>query len=327
MELLANTQSSSYEIVTSCINKTPFKDSLKHYFSSILGEDKVSLKHMFDFPKIFFAAFYRDKEQCEDVMEEVSLAGYLMYMSIMQYDEFIDSVKTIDKKIDFSFNSSVLHEEAVRMLSRLFKYSSPFWKRWNENRSQLHDAIKQDMLFKILLSTKNLGEKENKLSEYIKQMPAVSIREYLHLARGKSAVGKSAIDAAYLLSNSKNALQYKALLRSHDLFMTAINIMDDITDIEKDIENPQINSAHLLVADRVKSFSGAGKPINIESVADLKYYFYSTSCALDLLNFVISCFDKATKIVEPYNAPDWNYFINKYKQGAMQMISVVYKQN
>lgn len=322
----------SRALIIAYVREAPINEALKQELLQSIFENKIAIKQQFNFPEIFFEAFQNNipaEGNAERIIKRVSLAGYLMYSSIIAYDSKIDKISNINENINYDFNITVLHEECVLILSKIFEYGSPFWIAWNKNRFDLHRSVIRDVKFKKSLkyvldfSYSDPSRTDDvPIAKYFDDLPHVSSRDYIRLVTGKSAVGRSAIDAAYYISASSNKNLYNRLIRSYNLFMIAVAILDDISDIREDIIHPQINATHLLVAKLLKE-NNEKKHFIIQNINDLKYYFYSTSCSHLLFNFIFTCLDKAIEVLGEYNPTLWIAVINRFQLGAVHMFDAI----
>lgn len=145
-----------------------------------------------NYPRLFHA-YFSTIEDAE--FENLSIAGYAYYQSVLILDRIVDDRKTeeLPKMIE-------LQEKCIKLLTDLFGLSSSFWILWDKRKQEYFEAIKI----------------ENSLSENDTQI--LNFETYINLADKKSALGKVAIDA---LQSFKRLLQMKICMSNY-LLLTGI---------------------------------------------------------------------------------------------------------
>ena len=168
------------------------------------------------YPKLF-TSYFNIENKLKDEIDQVCIAGYLYYQSVILIDSLID-----ENRLIYLPKIIILQEESIKILSSIFNRDSLFWNDWNRSRNEYFQAIKIE---KELLNKK-----------------VVLKKEYLQLADFKSSFGKIAISAIYELNNRKETDVYNKLISSHKLFSVGFQLFDDLTDFEDDF-NKQFNWA------------------------------------------------------------------------------------
>lgn len=101
----------------------------------------------------------------------------------------------------------------MQIFTVIYVVKGKFWDIWNVTKTEYFEAV---YLENALFERKN-----------------VDFKEYADLADKKSAFSKTAIDGLHILSKSKNELEYKKLLIAHGFFFVALQLFDDIKDLNK----------------------------------------------------------------------------------------------
>lgn len=166
-----------------------------------------------DYPFLFANAF---EVEDEIILFQLSTAGFLYYKSTILLDRILDSNTSINKTLPLV---TICQEECVKILSSIFHLHSEYWELWNKRKEEFFNAF---------------------IIDY-KTHAIYSYEDYENLADWKSALGKLAIDALYLLSSRKDENIYKKALLAHKYFYCAFQAMDDILDFREDIDSKQFN--------------------------------------------------------------------------------------
>ena len=202
----------------------------EQFFEQLSQKGKLykAMLHYKDIPSEFYLVYpflFADAFDIVDkkTLEKLSLAGALMYKSILVFDQLVDKKVVRSKKEMFiSFQViQILQEETIKLLTDIFGRESSFWNYWEQRRSEYNAAL----------------ELEHKISEKCSQ------NLFYNIADHKSAFGKVAIDACHVLSGKYYTDTYKNLLESHRQFSIGVQITDDIKDLKEDAENRQFNWA------------------------------------------------------------------------------------
>lgn len=233
--------------------------------------------HYLYYPCLFSEPFELNEDQ---KFHHLCIAGFLYYQSLISIDKAFD-----DKRKNFGLsdlrNITVFQEESLKILSQLFPQSSRFWELWNKRKIEYLKG------FQI--------EHRKKPS---------SISTFKELADLKSAFGKVAIDACFVLSKVRNkASIYREALIAHKNFSWANQIIDDIQDIEEDLDQNQPNFAHFYVTTYAKDTDGF-------SPSQIKKHLYSTSALLELLKMAQTNY-KSARTNSFFNSGLWYLFIEK----------------
>ena len=236
------------------------------------------------YPYLFSDVFgYTNKS----VLSKLTVAGFLLYRSIIIKDAYLDNIdhdiKSIDSK-NYILAKDICQEEALRLLFQLFGTESEFWHFWNLRRNEY---LKAEEL------NKHLG-----LSPFNRN-------SYEQFADYKSTFGKLAIDALHVLSNQRFIEDYELLIRSHALFSVGLQIYDDTKDMAEDFENQQYNWAYSNLHEY------HNKNANIQT---LKKLFFVSGTAQLAYKESISYFEQAEITVKNCDCPHWLDEINARKQ-------------
>lgn len=230
------------------------------------------------YPKLFHD-YFSDIDKAK--IDLLSKAGFYFYQSIMQLDAVIDNQE--NHRI---FNVLDLQENAIKILSTIYRDDNNFWSLWKTRKTEFREAISLE---------KNLWN-----------IP--SLENYHEVADKKSAFGKVAIDCLYTLSENKNEETYKLLLESHKYFSIAFQLYDDVIDFSEDLEKKQFNKA-VYELSKVIDFVKYKNDANI-----LSKLLYIEGVGIDILNESISYLEKAKKTVEGLSEKSlWCVTIDDFK--------------
>ena len=224
------------------------------------------------YPKLFSDVFKTKKE----MLDNLCIAGYLYYISVLNLDRLIDN----NKKSSIPL-ISIAQEESIKLLTHIFGLDSEFWSFWDSRRSEYFKAVTVEKRLVIQNS--------------------ISFKAYSNLADSKSAFGKVAIDALHHLSNKKHTVAYNKLIKSHKYFSIAYQINDDVLDFIDDFKNGQFNWA-------VQALKTNGE--SLEDIKTAKKIFYLNGYANKLFLKAIECLNKAVQILDGVHVPNW---INEIK--------------
>jgi len=231
------------------------------------------------YPKLFTSYFNLGSKMDEDV-NQVCIAGYLYYHSVILIDSLID-----ENKINYLPKINLLQEESIKILTAVFNRDSLFWNDWNVSRKEYFQAVEIE---KELLSKK-----------------VVTKSKYLKLADFKSSFGKIAISAIYELNGRKQTQVYRKLISSHKLFSVGFQLFDDLTDFDEDF-NKQFNWA---IYKMLKKRPGLKKEL-------LNKYLYIDGVGQNIMKNAVHYLNEATiKLVGlNYKSNDlWVNLINNTK--------------
>lgn len=231
----------------------------------------------------------------EPVLSKLTVAGFLLYRSIIIKDAYLDDIdqdnNSIDKK-DYILAKDICQEEALRLLFQLFGTESEFWNFWNKRRNEY---LKAEEL------NKQLG------------LLAYDLHSYEKLADYKSTFGKLAIDALHVLTHQKFKQEYDLLIGSHALFSVGLQIYDDTKDMEEDIKNEQYNWA----------YSNMPKYHDDANIETLKKYFFVSGTAQKAYRECITYFEHAAINVKSCNCPIWLVVIETVKQLILKEMQIL----
>jgi hypothetical protein len=267
----------------------PQKHSIHHIIDKLSHTD---LSHPFYryYPRLFTNYFEGINDE---IISELSDAGYLYYQSTLMIDSLID-------KQDFSdlATSLSLQEETIKILTSIYGMDSIFWQFWSKRKSEYFEAVKIE---------RKLFSKTN-----------VSFESYSQLAEKKAAFGKIAIDCLWILSGQVNNKVYSQLLESHKDFSIGLQLCDDIKDFKEDILNRQFNwgvyklSQYENLEQHLSDFSTQNK------------LFYIKGIAQQLFELAIIHFDKALKSIDSLNAPgEWRDIVFQTQKSAIKDLEIL----
>lgn len=276
-----------------CSNIPPLASSFSLFEQ--ISSDKVSFAYSF-YPYLFNHSFHflNDKK-----LLDLSLAGFLLYRSIIAKDFLIDNINTNGKET-FIRNDQLLlikdicQEEAYRLLIQLFSTKSEFWDYWNLRRSEYLEAIELD-------------------KQLINQ--PFNQNGYEKLADFKSAFAKLAIDALHILSGKKYTTEYELLIRSHELFSVGVQIYDDINDLKEDYINGQFNWCISHLIDKI-----GNEKFEIEKKIKL---IFVNGVAQNAYQESLNYFNQAIEVVNGINCSNWINGINMRIQMTADALSVL----
>jgi len=212
----------SYSELTPFINKLirridelDVRDITKKYLIDRLVSQSSTYNLYAAYPYFYSKPFSYNNDE---VLLELSLASYLYYLSIIIID------KVTDKQINDPNLILVSHDckiNSIMLLFEIFPKNSEFWLYFKKRNNEWLEAYNIERLLK---SKKRIEE--------------IEVFNFFIL---KSAIGKLAIDALYVLTNKKDV--YRDLLALYNNFYIARQIQDDIADFDEDLINEQFNIA------------------------------------------------------------------------------------
>lgn len=252
----------------------------------------------------------------EEKLEQLCTAGYLYYRSVIENDKILDDAELLADNQMFTIISSVAQEESIKILSHLFGLDSTFWKYWNLRKGEYMKA----MQFEKKYATSVFRGMKKSDNVQLSESDEVSIEEYEKLADYKSAFGKVAIDATYLLSGQKDKEIHQKLIRSHALFSVGFQLLDDIQDLEEDIKNAQVNYA---VQNLKKYCISNGIDFNLKEPEHLNKLLYVSGVASNLFELAINYFDQASDWINHLNLSLWKEVIEEKKAEAAKNLKEV----
>jgi len=278
-------------------NTLPFLSGIsqttKNYIQS-QTEEKISDRLYTQYPQLFASAFNNIEEQ---EIETLNAAGYLYYKSVLLLDELIDN-DTTSSKIEQLFLSNKLQEESIKLLTSVFGLDNTFWDLWSKRQQEYFKAIQLE---------KQLSSQPN-------------FKKYQQVADLKAAFGKVAIDCLYVLSKEKNEEKYNALLQSHFHFSVALQLIDDLQDLEEDINNKQFNWAY---HQATTILSKEGYDTSSLTLSELKKLMYVKTIATDIRLNALTQLNKSKKIAEKHNPVHWIEVIETQEKEIIQAIDKI----
>jgi hypothetical protein len=271
---------------------------IKRHLKSDSIEEKVSDQLYTQYPQLFSLAFSNVKKQ---EIEALNISGFLYYKSILLLDELIDS-KT-GSKAEQLFLSNKLQEESIKLLTSVFGLDNTFWDLWSKRQQEYFKAVEL--------------EKQLALNP--------SYKKYQQVADLKAAFGKVAIDCLHILSKDKNQEKHNDLLQSHFHFSVALQLIDDLQDLEEDIDNNQFNWAYFQATATLQK---EGYDTKALSLSELKKLIYIKAIATDIREEALAQLNKSKKFAENHAPIHWIEVIENQKKEIIQAIDKIngYKQ-
>ena len=254
-----------------------------------LGPDNVYVMY----PRLFADAVGNADES---QVERLSIAGYLYFQSLMNIDRIYDYEKH-GYNLFTLLTLLNLQEESVKILTALFPPESAFWKQWNLRKAEFVQAM-----------TFPKGE-------------VFTISRFKALSIHKSAFAKIAIDALYFLNKQQERAaaeaHYHALLKSHDHFSIAMQILDDVKDIHEDILLGQRNIAveKLIInklADRAE--------IQTSSAEEVKKMLHYSGTSIRLFRMAVRELKQAQREIEETPESYYGIVLSELLQNVRQRI-------
>jgi len=258
------------------------------------SEEKSSDQIYTQYPQLFGTAFNNIEEQ---KIETLNTAGYLYYKSVLLLDELIDNEAT-SSKIEQLFLSNKLQEESIKLLTSVFGLDNTFWDLWSKRQQEYFRAIQLE---------KQLNSKSN-------------FKKYQQVADLKAAFGKVAIDCLYVLSKEEDVEKYNNLLQSHFHFSVALQLIDDLQDLEEDINNKQFNWAY---HQATTVLSKEGYDTSSLTLSELKKLMYIKTIATDIREEALIQLNKSKTFSVKYNPIQWLEIIENQEKEIMQAIDKI----
>ncbi|CAM3568604.1 hypothetical protein [Flavobacterium saliperosum] len=255
---------------------------------------------------LFYPFLFKDYFEIENEsdVDNVSVAGFLFYLSLLHTDYLTDTKNvSTESKTDKLFLIQNLTEQSIKILTTVFPKQSELWKLWAVRQREQHNSkeIEQN-----LLSETFTKEQYEKLADY------------------KSSFGKAAIDCCYVLSSDKNKFAYDKLLTSHKYFSVAFQILDDLSDIRTDLKNGQFNYA-VHIGKKNNHFTEKNK------ITQQIEAFYKTALPIKIMEEALAYLNKAEACLDglPTNS-QWEQVIRQKKNDSsekMESIAIFFKVN
>jgi len=223
-------------------------------------------------------------------LEMLNIAGFLCYKAIVLRDDFIDKVKPDVYDIKKGEISKLFLNEAQKILAEIFKKESSFWMYWQKRKLELDSTEELDKSYEL----------EN-----------IDIVQYESFADNKSAFAKLAIDGLYVLSQENNKEAHAALNKSHREFSIAMQLFDDLFDVDEDIKNKQFNLAIHNVNKMIK------KSHNGEVLSDsntIEKHLFLSGIATNMLQNALLHLDNSEQYAKPFKVTKWINVLNFYRK-------------
>ena len=217
------------------------------------------------------------------IVEDISLAGYYYYNSLIVLDRIYDESEYQGSLLYNIKNVLLLQEETIKILSGHYEVTSDFWKFWNQRKGEMESAFQLDVQFR-------------------KSGDVFSQNEYDRIADGKSAFGKVAVDSLFVLTSSQ-ASERDTLLTFHTHFSIGNQLVDDLLDAKKDMNNGQAN----WINNELK------KVLRSKSIKEAYYQkaIYLEGIASSALSLALDHFEKARSITIELGLYEWEKIIGK----------------
>lgn len=221
---------------------------------------------------LHYPSLFNSNIEIEDnELTKLCIAGYLYYSSLMCMDRLYDNNSRVP---DNYYIATVLQEESIKLLVELFGLDPQFWEKWNQRK-------------KDYIAANQLEKKDDTFA---------SLEEYIVLADYKSSIAKIAIDSLYLLNKIDNNRNYQSLLTAHKWFSVALELLDDIQDIEEDLLNKQ-NSFSINQLNEL--FVRNGKTLECETIDNIKREFYTSGTAKYMYDLASKFLKKSLNSLPP----------------------------
>jgi hypothetical protein len=228
----------------------------------------------------------------ELVLSKLTVAGFLLYRSIIIKDAYLDNNQKTSENKDNILMKDICQEEALRLLFQIFDSKSEFWNYWNIRRSEYLKA--------------------EEMNKQLSRSPFYRA-SYEQLADYKSTFGKLAIDSLHILSHKQFPDEYDLLIRSHAQFSVGLQIYDDVNDLEEDFRNGQFNWA----------FSNLQNQSEYADIKMLKKKIFVTGTAQKAYSESISYFNQAAFTVKGCICPYWQEVIDSRKRKVLTDMQVL----
>lgn len=206
------------------------------------------------YPYLFVEAFEGIEAK---QLEMLNIAGFLCYKAIVLRDDFIDKLKPDVHDTKKGEVSKLFFNEAQKILSEIFNEESSFGLYWQKRKLELDSTEELDKSYQ---------------TEYIGTF------QYESFADNKSAFAKLAIDGLHVLSLEFYKEAHTALINSHREFSIAMQLFDDLFDVEEDFKNKQFNLAIHNVSKLIKN-----KNEVIEDANEIEKHLFLSGIATDML--------------------------------------------
>ena len=261
------------EFLSYC-EKLPYPEKLKievlNFFKNTNKNEKIYLT---------YPLFFLNEILNSNILNKVCFASYFIYTHINLNDTLYDndSLKK-NEKSRIIFLSGLFLEEGIKLLTDLFKNSNIFWKVWNKRRMDFLKGINIDCKYD---------------SNYI-----LNWSEFEKLAVFRSSFGEIAVDIWFHLFPEKfNTKKRDKIIESQKYFTLGFQILDDISDFKKDLNDNQVNIA----ISETRSFRLKDAEENKKiSSKELIEFFYREGIAIQLYEKAFSYLNKSKEVVKDY---------------------------
>jgi hypothetical protein len=262
---------------------------LHHQHVDALMQDECfnTYAEFYDYYPYLFKDAFSDVD--EQQVQQVNIAGFLCYKAVVLKDEYIDKKAPDENDLRKLEASQLFYGASKKILAQVFAEASTFWQCWALRKTELEAANALD---------RKLNENN------------FSYRTYQTFADNKSAMAKLAIDSLYVMGGQQQPTVYNDLLRSHREFSTAMQLFDDLFDIEEDIENDQFNIAILYLQQFLRSQQIEYKQLSVDTIE--KHLFLS-DVAADILAKALHHIQKARQWAKPYGLANWMRVLDFYE--------------
>ncbi len=247
-------------------------NEVKHF---ILEKDffNINPPYYLYYPRLFCNG---ESELKDDFIDNLSIAGFLLYKSSLIKDDIIDKNHLNIKEY---YIAGSLQEEAIKILTRIFHNNPSFWSNWEIRKKELNEGYELDKSLKSISS----------------------FDEYVHLCDLRSATGKVAIDCINLYYHDNNGA-FDNIYKSHKYFYVAFQILDDIEDVIEDRKNNQFNIAFHELKIELSKREILLSDISIEN---LKKYLHLTGVSNTLREKALYFLGEAEIIAKKRNLDLW----------------------
>lgn len=212
-------------------------------------------------------------------VEQLSLSGYLYFKYLLVVDALIDQDSTSTHENNTSnevllLRSHVYHDEAHKILARLFGGNQKFWSLWQTRNQEFMNMIAFDKVYN----------------------PDMSQQAYEQLAAGKCAFSKVVVDSFHC--KKENKAMHQALTKAFDSFSVALCLQDDYEDFKKDLFHKKNNFSHVLL----KRWLTEEKQQDFFNMPPYLLYkeLHASGTAEQLMSLAMSYHDMALEAMAPY---------------------------
>lgn len=239
------------------------------------------------YPYLFVEAFHTLEK---NKLELLNIAGFLCYKAIVLRDDYIDKIEPDNLDIKKNEISQLFLEEAKKILLKIFGKKSSFWSYWKKRKLELANTKELDKFYNI---------------------EDVTDEQYETFSENKSAFAKLAIDGLYVLSNENYKEAHTALTYSHKEFSIAMQLFDDLFDVEEDFQNKQFN---LAIHNVQRHFKTKMKHIVSPDANTLEKHLFLSGIATNMLQKALLHLDNSEQYAKSYKVIKWIDVLNFYRK-------------